>query len=201
MVKKIWLYIALFWLAGAASADLIGGHDRQRLGLLFLAQLDAYYRDYPLTLRLPKLPISLPSEQLDSAQWLALLTVLSEGGWLTREQRAQKRIDKRERVIIEQVQIFSKPGTSVGLSLPLGVVRVMEIAAMEPVSQSDNRPAYALRFTWRLDESADWLWAPALDKLPDVTRLRLASRQRQLGAVTAHWHDSKWRFVTPPQLR
>ncbi|MDO7636256.1 MULTISPECIES: hypothetical protein [Reinekea] len=201
LVKTIWLYLVLSCLAGSVSADLVGGHDRQRLTLLFLAKLDAYYQDYPLTLSLPSLPISLPSEQLDSAQWLALLTVLSEEGWLTRKQKAQKRIDNQERVLIGQVQIFSRPGASVRLALPLGMVRVIEIDTMQPLPQNNSQPAYALRFAWQLDEAVDWLWAPALDGLSDIIRLRLASRQRQSGTVTAHWHDTDWRFDTPPQLR
>jgi|TARA_B110000503_G_scaffold47572_1_gene77512 hypothetical protein len=200
-VKSVCLSIVLCCLAGAGSADIIGGHDRQRLTLFFLAKLGAYYQDYPLTLSLPTLPISLPSEQLDSAQWLALLTVLSEEGWLIREQRAQKRIDSQERVLIDQVQIFSPSGASASLGLPLGRVRVMDIEAMELLPQTDNRPAYTLRFGWQLDESAGWLWAPALDDLPDIRRLRLASRQRQSGTVTAQWYDMNWRFDTAPQLR
>ncbi|MFT4675210.1 MAG: hypothetical protein ACI9RY_000181 [Reinekea sp.] len=200
-VKNMCRVIALCCLAGAGSADLIGGHDRQRLTLMFLAKLDAYYQDYPLTLSLPDLPISLPSDDLDSGQWLALLTVLSEEGLLTREQRAQKRIDSQERVLIGQVQIFTQPDASVNLSLPLGVVRVMEVEVMEPVLQADNSPAYALRFAWQLDEPAHWLWSPALNDLPDIIRLRLASGRRQSGTVTAHWEDMNWRFDTPPQLR
>jgi len=185
------------------NAELIGGHDRQRLTLIYLDELSKYYQTFPIQLNIPELPIIVHQNSPNAEQMLPLMMVLVEEGWLESEQRVVNAADKDNEIRMTRAFEFQyKPGQA-EKPITYGEIKVISIKKIKdiPSSASDEAKEVEVIFEWRLFESAEWLWASALNAVADIGYLKEATEHLKTGSAIFKWQRDQWQLTKAPALR
>lgn len=200
--KTFLLLVFLFLLLPTASASTLGGHDRQRLALTFLSELQHHYLSAPLGARLDFLPVSFQEDSSAHQYLYPLLITLTEEGWLDHSMTALQVSTETNREVFTREHGFSWRDPQLQPKVLLGEVSVLQISSIRRSSpELDQTQQYQIEFQWRLANPEDWLWAPALDEFEFASFLRQAQSAPQTSTALFEWHESeRWRLVESPIL-
>ncbi len=195
--KNVLLLVAIFIALPPARAELIGGHEKQRLMLLLSEMLEEYYIQYPLKLHLPTLPITInPTEEFEGKLYLILITLNEEGLVGARDIVVNDSIDGR--FVSRRDKEFYKKST---ISDALSFGRIADIKVSSLVySQTDDQFGVTVNFSWRLYDPVAWLWANRLNSIEEISYLRYAATHAQQGVANFLFLDTRWQLLEAPDI-
>lgn len=192
-------YLFLFFVfifSNHGNAELVGGHDRQRLQLIFHSALENYFASRPMLVQVDHLPLVLEDSEQNSAI-INLYQVLAEEGYLVAEASVSQTDENGLKVTrsIRYLRSTDKPAQ------PIQVAQISseKIIAVKQIQPPDlNR--YQVRFSWRSAQLAPWVWANSLNANSLITMLKEANLQAKQGQAEFEWRDGAWQLLGRPQL-
>ena len=193
-LQIILLFSYVLFIPVLANADIVGGHDRQRLSLQFQNLLQLHFRAFPVQVDRSIFPLTLAVVDANP-----LFDVLVEEGGLTRHYRVGNVNAQRLQLTrVADYKINPLGDHSVFL---LGQVQPIRIVSMDLLSSEDGQETYQLTFLWRLQEAAPWIWAPALNRNQSIQQLREAVQLEQTAQAIIGWQTNGWQLESVDVLK
>jgi hypothetical protein len=183
--KIVLLSILIVLIASIANAALIGGHDRQRLSLLFLSDLQRHFSQTPVAIN----PDIFPLDQQESAQSETLFNVLVEEGVLLRSRSAEN-VSNESVVMRRMFHYRVNPDASHG-AFVLGYVEVQAITFFKAIP-GHQPEQYKVSFQWHFVHPAEWLWAPAFADNSRIQVLLDSINHPHIADAVFVWQDGHW---------
>lgn len=197
------LLIVAFLFLSFAHADIIGGHSKQRLGLIFLGSLTNYYAEQPLSIYLRELPITVFEDTPNQSPLSPLLQVLAQEDLLSSEVSLQMiTLDNSAQLQTRAITYFALDNGS-SVRAELGEVTVLFLSEMEEVYTVPNldiQQRYRVRFRWSLSNEAEWIWASELNSIETIRLLRAATINSQTGIADFEFGGNQWRLSNAPNI-
>lgn len=188
--KNIWLFSAVFLFSNAGNADVVGGHDRQRLAMLFFAELENYFISNPVTIKKSNFPVTVADISVQKPR-IHLYDVLSEEGWLFR-QTTVTAIDEDNAVATRAFK-YELTEKAQADDIVLGRLNLITIQEMNRLERSEERETgYQVSFSWLLSDPAPWIWAPILSGSQLLSEYTDAINQPKRGSAFFFWQSGKW---------
>lgn len=164
---RILLPVVIFLFALSAHAQIIGGHERQRLILQLTESLQRHYEQNPLKLYLPELPVEVAADSPEQRALYSLLLTLAEEGLLVERKKASEQALQSGRNLIAAVSEFSVPVNSTVPEVVYGTVVIDEVVSLQTLKQlSSGTARYRIEFLWHLVSPAEWLWGATVECNP-----------------------------------
>ena len=192
------LFIYAVLIPNLANADVVGGHDRQRLSLLFLGSLSSYVRTNPITLNAKQFPARLINQEQNKAK-IALFDVLVDERLL--EKTVLSANIGKEQLLISQVITYQRPQGLEYVSITVGRIVVQQITQLNKLPDDElEQTQYGVVFLWRFEDPAPWVWAPALETNQDLNRFKRAMTQSQEASAIFVWKNNQWHLNQSPSF-
>ncbi|WP_132701320.1 hypothetical protein [Reinekea marinisedimentorum] len=198
------LPVVIFLCALSANAEMIGGHERQRLVLHLTELLHRHYEFNLLQLYLPELPVEVVTDSPDQRTLYALLTTLAEENIVVEQKKSAKQVIDSGRHLIAAVSEFSAPNNSSVERVAYGRVVIDSVDSMQTLKQEGSAETRVeIQFLWHLVSPAEWLWAPRLNSIPEIRYLRESTAASMKGSAIFIWQEQKaqWLLEASPNIR
>lgn len=188
-VSKIFLLLMyMFFISPFGNAELMGGHDRQRLLLIFQNALHEHFQKTPIAINAQIFPVRVVESSFYNDSY-HIFNVLTEEGALTRKSRMENTSEKG--VEMSRVIYFENPDGIAHPAFTLGVVDVQNITGLEDKSEN-SVVSFRVEFVWQLDQPAEWIWAPDLNSDSRIQTLKLATGLQQTAHATLSFKHHNW---------
>lgn len=190
--KIVLLLTYLFLCLSPANAEVVGGHDRQRLSQLFFASLQEFALSSPIRINQAAFPETLAESDTER---LMLYGVLVEEGLLKVRVFSGSLASEPEKV--QRLAEFSLTKRAEEAGLLLGRVIPRQILTISPIETDPLDPQrYQVTFEWLFSEPEPWLWAPALDSNNDIQTFLRATQQVQIGTALFEAKRFDWQLLS-----
>lgn len=197
------LLIAVFLFLSPASADIKGGHSKQRLGLIFLSSLSDYYSTQPLSIHLRNLPIKVYDDGAEQTPLAPLLRILAQEDLLSTSTSLETLTLENNAQLQTRATTYFAIDNRDSIRAQLGDVRIemlTEMKEIESVPNLDVQQRFNVSFRWSLTSEAEWIWASELNTIDTVRLLRSATLNSQIGSADFEFRDNQWRLSRIPDI-
>lgn len=169
------------------------GHARQQLRLIAAELVRDNLTDTVMRLRLPDLPLALLEGE--SPELRRQLNVL-----------VSEKLIERDAVVADQRELTSNGWVQRTVSgfryfrspsersdpIYYGSAELLRVGEVSVDPTPEGRTRAVVHFEWRAEQLDEWVWAPAFDDDPRLTRVK-ASRQEPIPATaTLQWREQQW---------
>lgn len=189
--QTVFLSILLFLFPTLTSGYGATGHARQQLRLIASELITPALDETAMRLDLPALPLTLVAGEdealadrldvlvaeriLQREEVVTIRREASANGWVTR------------RVLSHRYwRPLPLAPVAFGSARLVGVDEVW----MQPRAGRDTR--VQVRYRWRADALAEWVWAMAFDGETRLERLKASPADPLAGRATLTWRDGRW---------
>ncbi len=192
------LFILVFFIPIVGNAELVGGHERQRLSLIFLEQLNSYVNSHPVTINLEQFPVTL-NDVPESQTAIALFEVLVEEGLLVKSMSASE--IGQNNLLFTQTLSYERSANSEVKDFIVGQISVEQITRLTwLVDKTEPETTYEVHFTWRFKQPAPWVWAPVLSSNEGLNFLKTAMSTSKASSAQFIWQNDRWQLLNSPQF-
>jgi hypothetical protein len=184
------IYMLLIPILG--NAELVGGHDRQRLLLIFTQTLTDYLQRHPITINASQFPVSVTNIP-ENAEKLALFDTLTEEGWLQKTSTVADVGNKN--ILFTRVFTYELNRSRQDQPIIVGYVQLEQVKYLELLTPNDSGDTrYRVGFTWLFHQPSPWIWAPALNTNSELTFIKLALKTPQTADMHLVWDADQKRW-------
>lgn len=197
--KNFLFLIFCFIWSNSGNAELVSGHDRQRLALIFLHQLEVYFKNTPVQINTAQFPVEITKDSANENRF-NLYQVLAEEGWLSVTAASRPVTADGDEVSYKQVFTFSiHPDRIDQHYIPAAQIKVSQITALK-LTIVDDITFYQVDFNWQSSELAPWFWAKSLEQLKLASILKDSLLIEQQAQAEFYWNATQWELTQAPQL-
>jgi hypothetical protein len=187
---KNYLFLLLVFLySNCGNAELIGGHDRQRLNLIFSNLLTQSFQNSPISINTATFPVTLVNTE-QNIPAIRLYNVLAEEGYLNKQLTVVETSGDRDSVT-QGIQFELTREVSTDRIIVCDIV-LSSIKSIEQIPTEDDTVKYTVAFNWRTTNLAPWIWAPALATNKDIVKVKNSEESPSDGEATFLWQSDRW---------
>ena len=195
--KNFLILFVVFLYANIGNAELIGGHDRQRLSMIFSNLISQRLTNSPISISTTQFPITLVSN-LANQPTINLYDVLAEEGYLTGKNRITG-INDNEDLATQAIQ-YTLNKTDSNNRIAVCTVLFNAITSIERMHTDDDAVQYKVSFQWQARNLAPWIWAPSLVNHPDLVKVKRSEITPSQGEATIIWQVDRWVLTLSPLI-
>jgi hypothetical protein len=207
MLKQTRIFLLLvvtFLYALPVYAEIIGGHERQRLTLMLVEMLRQYYQVQPLQLYLPELPVQVAVDDPDQSTLYVILKTLAEEHLIVEHKKDLETLTQSGGKLFSVIMEYSAPKNNSVIDVRYGDLVVDEAISVQSIAHShDGYTRVKIEFTWHLVSPAEWLWAPRLNSIDEIRYLKESTASKKTGHAVFVWQDDsgRWMLQSPPNIQ
>jgi hypothetical protein len=193
--KNFLILLIVFIYSNIGNAELIGGHDRQRLNLLFSDLITQRLSQSPISISTTQFPLTLVSK-IENQPMIDLYNVLVEEGYLASEKTIAEINDSQ----ISATQAFRYTVSKTDINDRISVCSVLfdGIISIERLASEDSAVRYQVAYQWQARNLAPWLWAPKLINNADLAQIRRSETVPSQGEAILTWDVDNWALALKP---
>jgi hypothetical protein len=195
--KNFLILFIVFLYANVGNAELIGGHDRQRLNLIFSDLINQRLKNSPISISTAQFPITLVSN-LANQPIISLYNVLAEEGYLTGKNMITG-INDHQASATQAIQ-YTLNKTDTHNRIAVCTVLFDSITTIERMHSDDDDVRYKVSFQWRAQNLAPWIWAPSLENNSDIAKVKRSETNPSHGEATMIWQVDRWILSLNPLI-
>lgn len=202
--KTIFLLIFLVLCPLALFGYGVSGHARQQLRLIATDLISEALSDSATHLNLPDLPLTLLDHE--SPMLKQQLDVLVAEGILERDSIVGEsyrmgaagsvlRTTSGARYYRQFGEESERQFGEESESVQFGEAVLERIGEVRLEARSEGNTQGIIHFQWKVVELKEWVWAPAYDNEPRLSRIKSSRQDPIPGKAVVEWQQDQWRLV------